>query len=118
MGWDTDLGKVIGIPRQTFSFQNNNLKIRTEIFEFDRDYSREPAIFEGKKYKNLDGKNITLQSGEYLVDERVGSKCPTEESGANLYNRFTVNEEAIIGIIVKKIGHDKQAEEKFRNIIY
>jgi hypothetical protein len=122
MGPQMALGKIVGLPGETFSLQNGNLKIRTEIIEFGRDYSQENAVFGGQKYENLVDKNITLQIGEYLIDRWVGLECfagELDETGSSIsYNRFTVNEEAITGIITKKIGHDKQAEEEFRSRIY
>ncbi len=67
MGPRMSLGKILGVPGETFSFRNGNLKIRTEIVEFDRNYSQKNAVFGGQKYKNLVGKNITLQIGEHLI---------------------------------------------------
>lgn len=121
-GPSMSLGKILGVPGETFSFQNGNLKIRAEIVEFDRDYSQRKAVFRGQKYENLVGKNITLQTGEYLIDRRVGLECfagELDETGSSIpYNRFTVNEEAISGVVEKKIGHDIQAEKEFKSIIY
>jgi len=112
MGPSMSLGKTLGVPRETFSFQKSNLKIRAEIVELDRDYSQQKAVFGGQKYENLVAKNITLENGESLIDRWVGLECfagELDETGSSIsYNRFTVNEEAIIGIIVKKIGHDKR----------
>lgn len=122
MGSSMSLGKILGVPGETFSFQNGNLKIRAEIVELDRDYSQQKAVFQGQKYENLVGKNITLQTGEYLIDRWVGLEClagELDETGSSIsYNRFTVNEEAISGVVEKKIGHDNQAEKEFKNIIY
>jgi len=122
MGPRMSLGKILGTPGESFSFQNGNLKIRTEIVEFDRDYSQKNAVFGGRKYENLVGKNIILQTGEYLIDKWVGLECfagELDETGSSIpYNRFTVNEEAIIGVIIKKIGHDERAEEEFRSRVY
>lgn len=122
MGSGKYLGKILGVPGETFSFQNGNLKIRTEIVKFDKDYSKERAVFGGQKYENLVDKNITLQPREYLIDKWMGLECFTGEldkTGSSIsYNRFTINKEAIIGVIGKKIGHDNKAENEFRSRIY
>ena len=121
IGSGVALGRILGVPGETFSFQNGNLQIRTEIVKFDRDYSQQRAIFGGQKYENLVARNIILTNGEYLIDKWVGLECVAGEIGgtvSSVYNRFTVNEEAIIGIIVEKIGHDQQVEEKFWHTVY
>ncbi len=122
MGPDMSLGKIVGVPGETISFQNSGLTIRAETIRFDKDYSHLRAVFGGQKYSTLAEKTITLKDGEYLMDKRVGLECfagEKDETGSSIfYFRFTVNEEAIIGVIVRKIAHDKEAEEKFRNRIY
>lgn len=75
MGPSMSLGKIFGVPGETFSFQDGNLKIREEIVEFDRDYSQLKAVFGGQKYENLSAKNISLKNGEYLIDKWVGLEC-------------------------------------------
>ena len=122
MGPKMSLGKIVGVPGETFSFQNSGLNIRSETVSFDEDYSHGSAVFGGQKYSTLAEKTITLKDGEYLMDKRVGLECfagEKDDTGSSIpYFRFTVNEEAIIGIIVGKSAHDKEAEEKFRNTIY
>lgn len=122
MGPSMSLGKIAGLPGETFSFQNNGLKIRSEIIKLDRDYSQQKAVFGGQKYNNLSGEEIILKNGEYLADKWVGLECftgETDETGSSLsYNRFTINEEAILGIIEKKIGHDSQVEKEIKNRVY
>ncbi|OGZ10230.1 MAG: hypothetical protein A3D65_04000 [Candidatus Lloydbacteria bacterium RIFCSPHIGHO2_02_FULL_50_13] len=121
MGPDMSLGKIIGVPGETFSFQDSSLKIRTETVEFGRNYAEQKAAFRSQKYENLVGKDITLQTGEYLIDQWAGLECfPGElnDAGSVPYNRFTVIEEAIIGVIEKKVGHDEQAEREFKDRAY
>ena len=121
MGPSMSLGKILGVPGEVFSFQNGELHIRMDTVVLDRDYSQQKAVFQSKKYENLVGSHITLQAREYLLDQWVGQECfPGEfnESGSVPYNRFTVTEGAIIGVIEKKIGHDDQAEQEFRDRVY
>ena len=75
MGPDMSLGKIVGVPGETFSFQNSGLKIRSETIRFDKDYSHLRAVFGGQKYSTLAEKTITLKDGEYLMDKRVGLEC-------------------------------------------
>lgn len=121
MGPSISLGKIVGLPGDSVSLQGDGLKIRTEMIKLDRDYSQQKAVFGGQKYKNL-STNITLKHGEYLLDKWVGFECfsgEVDETGSSIpYNRFTVNEEAISGVIEKKIGHDSQAENEFKSRIY
>ncbi|MDO8260109.1 MAG: hypothetical protein Q7T50_01265 [Candidatus Magasanikbacteria bacterium] len=122
LGSKMALGKIVGLPQETFSFQSAILKIRTETIKLDRDYSGQKAVFGNQKYENLIAKNITLENEEFLTDKWVGQECFAGEldtSGSSIsYNRFTVNQEAIKGIIVKKIGHDKNAEDEFKSRTY
>lgn len=122
MGSNMALGKIIGLPQETFSFQNANLKIRSETIKLDKDYSGQEAVFGNQKYNNLNGKNITLENSEFLIDKWAGYECfagELDKSGSSIsYNRFTVNQDAILGIIVKKISHDKKAEDESKNIVY
>ncbi len=121
MGPYMSLGKIVGVPGESVSFQNDGLKIRTEMIKFDRNYSQQKAVFGGQKYKNLPV-NIILKNGEYLLGKWVGFECfngELDETGSSIpYNRFTVNEESITGVIEKKIGHDNQAETEFKGRIY
>ncbi len=121
MGPSMSLGKIVGLPGESISFQNDVLKIRTEQIKLDRDYSQQAAVFGGQKYKNLTA-GITLKNREYLLNKWVGFECfngELDETGSSIpYNRFTVNEDAISGVIEKKIGHDNQAEKEFKNRIY
>jgi len=121
MGPSISLGKIVGLPGDSVLLQSDGLKIRMEMIKFDRDYSQQKAVFGGQKYKNL-STNITLKHGEYLLDKWVGLECfsgELDETGSSIpYNRFTVNEEAISGVVEKRIGHDNQAEKEFKNRIY
>ena len=121
MGSAMSLGKIVGLPGGSVSFQNDGFKIGTELIKLDKDYSQQKAVFGGQKYNNLPI-NIIIKNGEYLLDKWVGFECfngELDETGTSIpYNRFTVNEESIMGVIEKKIGHDNQAEKEFRNRIY
>lgn len=114
------LGKITGLPGEKVSFKNNTMVIRNEVIQFDRDHSRRNAIFGGKRYENLTMRDIILQPGEYLLDKLVGNECSGVDASGNsiVYDRFTVNKEALIGIIVGKIGHDDQLEKDLRNRSY
>jgi hypothetical protein len=49
--------------------------------------------------------NLIVPEGEYLVDHWVGSECQgTNEFGSIFYHRYTVNQDAILGIVTKKQG--------------
>ena len=39
MGPSMSLGKIVGVPGESVLFQNDGLKIRTEVIKFDRNYS-------------------------------------------------------------------------------
>jgi len=114
MGPSMSLGKIVGVPGKSVLSQNDGLKIRIEMIKFDRNYSQQKAVFGGQKYKNL-SVNVILKNGEYLLDKWVGFECfngELDETGSSIpYNRFTVNEEAISGVVEKKIGHDNQVEK-------
>ena len=88
----------------------------------DRDYSQGSAVFGNQKYANLAATPITLQVGEYLIDRWVGQQCFANEVDATgsskFFNRFTVNQEAITVIIVRKLSHDYWSAWQIRRRSY
>jgi hypothetical protein len=61
-----------------------------------------------------------MQSTGDIADKWVGEECSgTDKNGSSIHcNRFTIKTEAIIGIILEKIGHDHEFEVTPKTIVY
>jgi hypothetical protein len=73
------------------------------------------------RYEDAANMELTVPGNEYLADNWVGLECTGEidETGSSKsYNRFTVKKEAIIGVILEKLGHDKEFEERQKGVVY
>ncbi len=121
MGPNTSLGKIVGIPGEHVTFKDNVMYINDRPINLSQDNSKEKAAFASGKYDGLVSETITLQPDEYLIDEKIGTQCfrdNSSQSGSIWYNRFTVVQKAVIGVIDKKIGYDDAAETELRSRVY
>jgi len=118
-GFSMGLGKVTGLPGESIAFRDNNLIIRGQVIP-DSLPQLARAIFGAKIYQDLENVDIVLQEGEYLADKMIGQECSGfDEHGSSVScKRFTVNKEALIGVVVGKAGHDDKAEQFFKNVQY
>ncbi len=74
-----------------------------------------------EKLDNVAGMKLRVPEGEFLADKWIGLECTGESdsSGSSkTYNRFTVKQEAISGVILEKLGHDKEFEERQKGVVY
>jgi hypothetical protein len=99
------LAKIIGRPGNKVSF---NVPRRT--------------IWGTTRYDAAANMELKVPENEYLADKMVGYECPPgeyDEHGSSIsYQRFTIKREAIKGVILKKVGHDKEFEEQQKNRVY
>jgi hypothetical protein len=66
--------------------------------------------------------SLHITPTEKLADGiRIGLECTGEEDesgGSKTYDRFTVKKEAVIGVILMKLGHDKAFEQRQEHVVY
>ncbi len=124
MGPPLYLVKIIGLPGDTVSFQQwsyeaNGYEVTLERYyeANDRTYQHRPqtiqVLWAPEKLDNVAGMNLKVPTGEYLADKWIGYACVPGG-----YNLFTVKSEAITGVLIEKIGHDKEFEEEQKNTVY
>lgn len=124
MGPSLYLAKIIGLPGDTVSFQQwsyeaNGYEVTLERYyeANDRTYQHWPqtvqVIWASEKLDNVAGMNLKVPTGEYLADKWIGYACVPGG-----YNLFTVKREAITGVLIEKIGHDKEFEEEQKRTVY
>lgn len=116
MGPKMALGEVWGLPQEKVIFQKGSLLIGQKTISLGSEESLK-LVLGKRKYSSWPLGTLTLAEGEFLLGQKVGQECfPQEEETA--YLRFSVYQEAILGVIEKKIGHDQEAEKRFRERVY
>ncbi|MBN1152492.1 MAG: hypothetical protein JXA58_04710 [Dehalococcoidia bacterium] len=69
-------------------------------------------------YEDVVGLSLTVPDDEYLAHAWIGQEC-REIGGESLAcSRFTIKSDAIIGVVVKKLGHDERMQEYLESIVY
>lgn len=103
------LAKVTAIARDEVAFRDCRVVAHGFVANFDcRDLQ---AVAWGEQwYQTVDGLSLAVPDGEFLADRWVG---PSQEG-----NRLTVKQDAIVGIIVERIGHDRAVAEQLEERVY
>jgi|GEM_PF-327899 len=117
MGPGFYLTKVIGKSGDAVSFEISSFTANGFTGSMP---ATKPTIWGSTKYADVANMKLIVPVGEYLADKWIGQECSgTAENGSSiLYNRFTVKSEAIIGVILEKIGHDQEFEDAQKTLIY
>jgi hypothetical protein len=117
MGPGFYLAKVVGKPGDKVKFEIGSFFANGFTGSLP---ANKPTMWGSTKYEDVTNMILIVPDGEYLVDKCIGQECSgTDENGSSiLYNRYTVKSEAIIGVILEKIGHDQEFEDTQKSIIY
>jgi hypothetical protein len=126
MGPEVYLAKIIGRPGDTVNFGVNSFTANGYTGSFDYGPNiwprTKPTIWGTVRYDDAANMELIVPEGEYLADKWIGQECPPgekdETGNSRINNRFTVKQGAIIGVVVNKLGHDKEFEERQKRIIY
>jgi hypothetical protein len=105
------LVRVIALPDdevifKLLSYEANGYEV---ILQKHDTTSTRNAIWGSEIYNDVTGLTLQIPEGEYLCDKWIGwesRKGNLDETDYIQYNRFTIMEEAISGIVIKKIGHE------------
>jgi len=65
--------------------------------------------------------SLVVPVNEFLADTLIGYECTGEtypDGGTISFTRFTVKREAINGVILEKLGHDKEFAERQKRVVY
>jgi hypothetical protein len=117
MGPGFYLAKVVGKPGDSVKFGIDSFFANGFTCSLP---AGKPTMWGSTKYADVTDMKLVVPQGEYLADKWVGQECSgIDENGSNTpYNRITVKSEAIIGVILEKIGHDQEFEDAQENIVY
>ncbi len=125
MGPSSYLAKIIGLPGDKVSFNVSSFSANgyTGSFPYGPGIwpRTKPTMWGTIKYADAANMELIVPDGEYLADRWIGLECTGEldETGSSkTYNRFTIKQQAITGVILKKLGHDQAFEERQKTIIY
>ena len=113
------LAKIIGYRGNKVSFSEYSYEANGYIVSFK---SGERVMWGSDRYEDVANMELRVPENEYLADKQVGLECPPgeyDEHGSSVkYRRFTIKREAIKGVILKKVGHDKEFEEHWKKVVY
>jgi hypothetical protein len=121
MGPSLYLAKIVGLPGDDVRFQQSFYEANGYMGTVEN-YGTKQVIWGSEKFDNVAGMNLKVPANEYLADRWIGEECiPAEVNwpvSTKAYNRFTVKQEAIMGVVLQKLGHDKEFEEEQKQIVY
>lgn len=69
-------------------------------------------------YNDVVGLTLQVPEDEYLAHGWIGQECRQMDGASVAGSRFTVKGDAIIGVIVKKLGHDDEMQQYLEGIAY
>jgi hypothetical protein len=125
MGPGLELAQIIGKPGDKVSFDVNSFSANGYKGSFQNGPGiwprTKPTIWGTSRYEDAANMELIVPDGEYLADRWIGLECTGEqdETGSSkTYNRFTIKQEAITGVILKKLGHDQEFEDRQKQIVY
>ena len=116
------LARVAGLPGATVAFEERAFVAGCFIgaIECGPDIApRTQGVYWGEDwYDDINGMSLVVPSGEYLANRWLGQECRQVGSDLRAGFRFTIKSEAIIGVVVKKVGHDERMQEYLEGIRY
>jgi|WetSurMetagenome_2_1015567.scaffolds.fasta_scaffold341959_2 hypothetical protein len=106
-----DIAKIIGLPGELASFKQYSY----EINEYSVNWTSQGQIMWGNRpLDNAVGMTFAIPDNELLVDKCVGLECQgVNENGSIRYYRFSIKRNAIIGVVVDKIGHTNMPQPTY-----
>jgi hypothetical protein len=120
MGRSLYLAKIVGLPGDDVIFQQSSYEANGYICTIGG-YENTRVIWSSKTFDDVAGMSLQVPSNEYLADKWIGEECIPAGVGlpvsGKVYNRFTVKQEAITGVVLQKLGHDKEFEEEQKQIV-
>lgn len=96
------LAKITGRAGDIVLFTQQSFEINNETYDLGRTRISERLMWGRVKYDKMPSGELTIPPGEYLADTWLGFECGGETDGEGnsvLYNRYTIEEDAVIGIV-------------------
>jgi hypothetical protein len=120
MGPTFYLAKVIAVPGDNVTFGAGSYSANGQTVSYAAPAGVKPTMWGTLRYDSVADMRLAVPDGEYLADRWLGLECTGEIEGGSskTYDRFTVKNEAITGVVLRKLGHDRKFEEEMRNRVY
>lgn len=116
------LARVVAMPGATVEFQECLFVAGCFLgaIECGPDISpRTQQVYWGEAwYEDVVGMSLVVPDGEYLANRFLGQECRQVGADFRAGSRFTVKSDAVIGVIVKKVGHDDRMQQYLEGIVY
>jgi len=69
-------------------------------------------------YEDVVGMSLVVPDGEYLANRLLGQECRQFGAESRGGFRYTIKSDAVIGVVLKKLGHDDRMQEYLEGIVY
>jgi hypothetical protein len=121
MGPTFSLVKIVGLSGDDVQFKQSSYEANGYICSVNG-YEIKQVLWGSEKFDDVAGMKLQVPANEYLADNWMGNECmpggAIVAGSSEAYNRFTIKQEAITGVILQKLGHDKEFEERQKQIVY
>ena len=114
------LVKVLGGPGESVLLTERGIRIRDE--EISVSSPRFPLLLGAKSYDAPSMTPVVVPPEEYIVDQVTGMECTGRDADGiatgPALTRITVRREAILGKVLRKIGHDAKIADEMEHAVY
>ena len=116
------LAKVIALPGESVAFQECSFSAGGFTGTMDCGlelWPRTQGVYWGAEWlEDIAGGTLLVPEGELLADRWIGQECRQFGAGSRVGSRFTIKSDAVIGVVLKKLGHDDRMQEYLESIVY
>jgi len=116
------LAKVIALPGASVEFQECSFNVGGFAGTIDCGpelWPRTQGVYWGAEWlEDIAGGTLLVPEGELLADRWIGQECRQFGAESRVGSRFTIKSDAVIGVVLKKLGHDDRMQEYLESIVY
>lgn len=116
------IARIIGRPGDLVVFGKYSYEAPVYRDEMSSQGPARPKVIWGAElYDDVTDMALRVPYREFLAEDWIGYECvQTDLDGhdSQLYNRYTVRQGVIIGVILGKVGHDEEFEKHWANAVY
>ncbi len=115
------LAKIAGKAGDSVVYTAQSYEIDGQTYDLGKTRISGKLMWGDMKYDTYPLTVLKVPSSEYMADSWLGFECPGDvDSNGNsvMYNRYTVKNEAIIGVVLARVAHDDVAEKEILQRVY
>ena len=116
------LAKVIALPGESVAFQECSFSAGGFTGTMDCGlelWPRTQGVYWGAEWlEDIAGGTLLVPEGELLADRWIGQECRQFGAESRAGSRFTIKSDAVIGVVLKKLGHDDRMQQYLESIVY